>query len=178
MNPLKEFIIQFAGLKNGCHEFDFKVGDKFFGEFDYSIIKKGNLDVRLSLDKREHLLTLDFAISGTVELVCDRCLDPFDYPLESRQQQLVKISDEVEGGEQEDVVYIGTKEHEIDVTPFIYEFTHLALPMVSIHPDDAGGTPACNPETLAALEKLRTREDKQTPEGDPRWEALKKLRNN
>lgn len=178
MNPLKEFIIQFAGLKNGLHEFDFEIDDKFFAEFEYSIIKKGCLDVHLSFDKREHLLTLDFDISGTVELTCDRCLDPFDYQLETRQEQLVKITDQVEAGEQDEIVYIGAKEHEINVAPFIYEFTHLALPMVSIHPDDAGGTPACNPETLAALEKLRAKEDKQAPEGDPRWEALKKLRNN
>ena len=169
MNPLKEFIIQFAGLKNGCHEFDFKVDDKFFGEFEYAIIKKGNLDVHLVLDKREHLLVLDFTISGTVELVCDRCLDPFDYPMETRQEQLVKISDEAEGEDQDEIVYIGTKEHEIDVSPFIYEFTHLALPIVSIHPDDAGGTPTCNPETLAVLEKLRAKENKQAQDNDPRW---------
>lgn len=178
MNPLKDFIIQFAGLKNGCHEFDFKAGNEFFDEFDYSIIKKGSLDVRLTLDKRERMLVLDFVIKGTVELVCDRCLDPFDYPLETRQQQLVKISDEVEEGMEEDIVYIGSREHEIDVSPFIYEFAHLALPMVSLHPDNADGTPTCNPETLAALEKLRAKEDKQASGSDPRWEALKKLKKN
>ncbi len=178
MNPLKQFVIQFAGLKNGCHHFDFKVDDAFFGEFDYAIIKKGSLFVQLALDKREHLLALEFTITGTVELVCDRCLDPFDYPVNTKQRQMVKRSDEVEEGEQEDVVYIGTREHEIDIAPYIYEFSHLALPIVSLHPDNVEGTPRCNPETLAVLEKLRTKEEDQESADDPRWEALSKLRNN
>lgn len=197
MNPLKQFVIQFAGLKNGCHYFDFKVDHSFFEEFEYSIIKKGNLDVQLAFDKREQLLALDFTITGTVELVCDRCLDPFDYSLEVRQQQLVKLSDDVqEGDEVEDVVYVGSKAHELDVAPFIYEFIHLAPPIVSFHPDDEAGTPQCDPETLAVLEKLRANkshgedeEADQDPrendprendprEQDPRWEALRNLRNN
>src|SRR3546814_7423021 len=70
--------------------------------FDYSIIKKGNLEVHMELDKRERMLVLDIAISGTVELVCDRCLDTFDYPLETRQQQLVKMSEEVENDRSEE----------------------------------------------------------------------------
>jgi len=178
LNPLKEFIIQFAGLKNGRHEFEFRVDEDFFAEFDYSIIKKGDLDVGLSLEKREHTLVLDFSIGGTVELICDRCLDPFDHPLDTRQQQIVKISDEVEEGELEDIVFIGTKEYEINVAPFIYEFIHLALPLVSLHPDDADGKPACNSETLAALEKLRTEEEGPGKGEDPRWDILKKLRDN
>src|SRR3546814_4660369 len=80
--------------------------------FDYSIIKKGNLEVHMELDKRERMLVLDIAISGTVELVCDRCLDTFDYPLETRQQQLVKRSEEGENDEQENIVYIGDKEQD------------------------------------------------------------------
>jgi len=40
------------------------------------------------------------------------------------------------------------------------------------------GTPRCNPETLAVLEKLRTKEEDQESANDPRWEALSKLRNN
>src|SRR3546814_8172978 len=126
LNPLKDFVIQFAGLKNGGHEFDFKVGDEFFDQFDYSIIKKGNLEVHMELDKRERMLVLDIAISGTVELVCDRCLDTFDSPLETRQQQLVTMSEAVENDEQEDIVYIEAKATEIDVSPFISEFDHLA----------------------------------------------------
>lgn len=178
MNPLKEFIIPFAGLKNGRHEFEFRVDDNFFKEFDYSIIKKGDLNAGLLFDKREHMQVLDFTIGGTVELICDRCLDPFGYRLDTKQQQIVKISDELEEGEQEDIVYIGTKEHEINTAPFIYEFIHLALPMVSLHPDRADGTPGCNPETLAALDRLRTNEEEPGKGSDPRWDILKKLRDN
>lgn len=176
-------MIPFVGLKAGRHEFDFEVQDAFFDAFEYSIIKKGDLKVRLLFDKKEHMLVLDFLIGGTVELVCDRCLDPFDYPVETRQRQIVKISDETEEGEQEDVVFIGTREYEIDVAPFIYEFIHLALPMICVHPQNEAGEPACNPEVLAVLKKLKadgdTGEKKEGPgRSDPRWDALKKFRGN
>src|SRR3546814_12271110 len=123
LNPLKDFVIQFAGLKNGGHEFDFKVGDEFFDQFDYSIIKKGNLEVHMELDKRERMLVLDIAISGTVELVCDRCLDTFDYPLETRQQQKVKMTDKVETDDKAAIVSIGVKEKEKTTSPHINRFS-------------------------------------------------------
>lgn len=162
------------------HDFELEVNDAFFGAFEYSIVKKGELTARLSLDKQDNLLVLMFHIQGAVELTCDRCLETFMHPLNIREQQLVKISDEA-GDREEEVSYISRNEYELNVAPFIYEFIHLALPIISVHPDDERGQSTCNPDTLAALDRLRVREgNKRPPEDqtDPRWEALKKFKRN
>jgi uncharacterized metal-binding protein YceD (DUF177 family) len=55
--------------------------------------------------------------------------------------------------------------------------------LIHIHPNNEDGTEGCNPETLAVLKKLtasETEEKTNDPDVviDPRWEALKKLRDN
>ena len=50
-----------------------------------------------------------------------------------------------------------------------------------MHADNEDGSPGCNPETIAILKRLSLQEEEeQGPDVtiDPRWEALKKLRDN
>jgi uncharacterized metal-binding protein YceD (DUF177 family) len=73
--------------------------------------------------------------------------------------------------ESEDVVVIPETEYQFDLSSYIYEFIHLALPVRLLHPDDEDGNSTCDPDMLRLLETL-------APTGDtfdPRWEALKKL---
>ena len=72
MNRLKSFSIPFTSLKNGKHQFDFKISDSFFTEFEYSPIKKADLSVEVEFNKQETMFVLDFVIKGEIELTCDR----------------------------------------------------------------------------------------------------------
>lgn len=49
----KEFVIPFVGLKLGFHEFKFDIDNAFFEGIDYSLVQKGNLCVKLTLEKKE-----------------------------------------------------------------------------------------------------------------------------
>ena len=49
----KNFLIPFTGLKIGTHQFNFEVDDLFFEERDYSILKKGELCVDVTLEKKK-----------------------------------------------------------------------------------------------------------------------------
>ena len=77
MNYFKQFVIQFSGLKNGDHNFNFEVTDKFFEKIEYSEIKKGKVNVDVLLNKQENMLVFNFSINGFVNVICDRCSDPF-----------------------------------------------------------------------------------------------------
>jgi uncharacterized metal-binding protein YceD (DUF177 family) len=68
------------------------------------------------------------------------------------------------------------KAYELDLTHFLYETIELALPTQLIHPDDENGNPTCNPEMLQKLAELAPKEEQQTTETDPRWDALKNLK--
>jgi uncharacterized protein len=81
----------------------------------------------------------------------------------------------------DEIVILSRAEHEINVAKYIYEFIVVSQPLVYIHPDNEDGSPGCNPDTLAVLKKLSVQDAPTETENivmDPRWEALKKLRDN
>jgi uncharacterized protein len=170
MDHLREFVIPFAGLKPGSHQYEFEIDDRFFDQFEYSEIQKGKLRVRLDMEKDEKMLVLDFRYDGTVDVACDRCLEPFSLPLSGSDRLLVKYG---EGyfEENESVQIIPEGDTQLDVSPFIYEFIHLKLPIRRVHPDDANGEPGCDPGVIERLEN-----ETGPDEPDPRWDILKGLR--
>jgi len=169
VNYLKHFIIPFSGLKLGNHTLNFEIEDKFFEHFEYSEIKKGRLHVDCLLDKQVRMMVLYFAIAGTVRIPCDRCAEEFDQPINGKQKLIVKFGvDHHE--ESEDILVITEKEHELDVSQFLYEYIHLMLPFKKVHGTDENGISLCNPEVTRYII------EKEEYPIDPRWEALQKLK--
>ena len=70
MKHLKEFIIQFSGLKQGTHDFEYVIDNKFFENFEYDEFNDASLKVQVELNKKTTLLELSFDASGTVNVNC------------------------------------------------------------------------------------------------------------
>jgi len=171
MANLKDYVISFRGLKMGNHEFDFQITDSFFEAFEYSRTQKGNIALKVILNKAENMLKLDFFFKGSVEVICDSCGDDFDFRLNFIEHLIVKFSDQ----EQEDsaeMIFLPSAAYEIKLAQFIYEYVNLALPMRLTHPEDEDGNPICSLDIPEEEEELIAPEN----EVDPRWEALKKLK--
>ena len=169
MNYLRHFIIPFSGLKVGNYTFTFEIEDKFFEHFEYSEIKKGKLHIDCHLDKQARMMVLYFDITGTVRVPCDRCAEEFDQLIEGKQKLIVKFGvDHTE--ESEDILVITDKEHELDVSQYLYEYIHLLLPIKKVHGTDENGNSLCDPEVIRYIKEV---EDHPV---DPRWEILQKLK--
>ncbi len=177
MENLKKYNIKFVGLKVGNHEFDYKIGKEFFDAFEYSEIKKGNVDVKLEMEKSSSMLVLNFNISGQVSGLCDLCSDEMDVSIEGGYQQIVKFSDEVEESESEDITILPTSEYEINVAHYLFEFIHLSLPIKKVHEEGD-----CNEDVKEILsdylltESPEEGEAEDSGEVDPRWAALMALK--
>ncbi len=172
MKSLKKYSIPFTGLKLGKHEFDYVITDSFFDEFEYSLVKKANLQCHVELEKQETMLILNFHLSGTTDMSCDRCLAAFPLPLDLREQQIAKFSEE-EIDEDEEIITLSKKDHEIDIARLIYEYITVAVPFIATC-NDVGNTPYCDKEMLDRLNKLSGSDDENTGT-DPRWDALKNI---
>ena len=177
MNSSRAFVVNFGSLPAGEHEFEFHVGDTFFQQFENSIIENGDVDVLVVLEKKEHLLLIDFTMQGTITLPCDRCLEDIELELESHNELIVKQgADKDETSE--DVIVISPREYELDLAPFIYEYLTVSLPLRVVHEDEEG-RPACDPEILKELEKHLSHSDSEEkedePATDPRWDILKNI---
>ncbi len=172
MKSLRTYSIPFTGLKLGKHQFEYTVDDAFFDEFDYSLVKKANLQCRVELDKQETMLILDFHISGTVNATCDRCLAQYPQPLDITEQQIAKFSDEVID-EDDEIINLNKNDHEINIAGLIYEYINVAMPFISVCGDE-GNTSYCDKEMLEKLNNLSGNEG-QNEQTDPRWDVLRKI---
>jgi uncharacterized metal-binding protein YceD (DUF177 family) len=181
LKDLKQFYIDILNLSNKKHEFEFVGDDSFFVLFEQSLIQKGSFNAKLTIDKSETMMQLFFQIKGVVELICDRTLEPFDYPLELDQKLILKYGEETQELTDE-IEIISRDAQRINVAQYIYEFIGLAIPMKKIHPKLAGETYTESEDGIlvyssqpgAGLDSITEEEENM----DPRWQALKKLNNN
>lgn len=190
MHPLFEIVswnskynIEFKGLKEGIHDYEFEVDNKFFEHFDESLVDVGEVQVKARLEKRSAFLKLNFEFSGWVELICDRCLEPYKQTIKLETDLFVKFGEENEFDEGDNVIWVLPEEHVLNLAQVIYEYTVLSIPLKHVHPKSSadGGENSCNPEMMAKLKTyLHTEKEEKTDEEetDPRWAALKNLKNN
>lgn len=168
MDKLKHYILHFSGLGLGFHNYQYQISNDFFEAFDNSEIEQASIIVDLSLEKQERMLIFDFEISGNINVMCDRCLDKFDYPLDISEQLIVKFGEAFDQ-ENEEVIILPEHEHQLDLSSYLYDFIILSLPIRIVHPEDENGSSNCNPEIIEKIQKL------SEPEPDPRWGSLKDL---
>lgn len=169
-----KYTIQFKGLKDGLHPFEFELDDKFFEFFANPDIEKGKLLVKLGLLKKTGLLELDFDIQGTVNVLCDRCLEKFDLQVDFQGCLFIKFTQHHTESEDPDVIFLDPDEHQVDLSRYIYESVILSLPYRKVHPEGKKAQITCNPEMLQKLKKIAVTGKKVT---DPRWDKLKDLKN-
>jgi uncharacterized protein len=181
---LEEFDIQFVGLQNECYTFEYYLNSSFLRNFEYAPLDECNdcdLHVKLLFTKKTNLFTLDFFIDGTVNLNCDRCLVAADLPVNTKFQVFVKTVGIVpERADRDlDIVYISTDDTGLNVAQLIYEFVVLSLPVKRIPCITLKDKTLCDQVVLGKWQQLNVAEEssKATKTPDPRWDALKDLKN-
>ncbi|MFV0590102.1 MAG: YceD family protein [Draconibacterium sp.] len=175
-----KYSIEFKGLKEGLHDYEFEADNKFFEHFDEGLVEDGEVQIRVRLEKRSSFLKLNFEFSGWVELTCDRCLEPYRQDIELDTDIFVKFGEETEFDEGDNVIWVLPEEHVINLSQVIYEYTVLSIPLKHVHPNKTGDN-SCNPEMLKKLKTYlleETEEAQEEKEIDPRWAALRDLKNN
>lgn len=176
-------MIPFTGLKLGKHKFEFDLLDEFFESFEYSIVSRGKVHVEFELEKKETMMIGSFDLKGTVSATCDRCNDPCDVNIEGSYKIYYKFDNEP--SDDETLVVIYPDEVEIDISDQLLEFVTVSLPLRVLHETED----QCNQEMIDLLEDYvingedvdedEFEEDDTDDEiTDPRWDALKGLKNN
>ncbi|MDU1889194.1 MAG: DUF177 domain-containing protein [Dysgonomonas sp.] len=187
MGKFSLYNIPLRGLSEGKHEFKYNLDKSFFALIDDGTadVKKGNLDVIVSLKKTSVTFELNFEVAGTVQVPCDRCLDDISMEVNTKNKLIVKFGAEY-SEESDEIVIIPEEDGEINIAWFLYEFIVLSLPTKKVHPP---GT--CNKAMSSKLNKHRAKSTDDSEEeeeddieleeednssfSDPRWDALKGL---
>lgn len=173
-----KYNIEFKGLSEGLHDYQFEVNEKFFAHFEESLVDNGAVAVKVTLAKRSSFLKLSFALEGWLELVCDRCLDNYIQNVSLATELFVKFGEEDAFEEGDNVIWVLPEEHAINLAQIIYEYVTLSIPLRHVHPDESGEN-SCNSEMIDRLNNITQHETDENEEDiDPRWAALKNLKNN
>jgi uncharacterized metal-binding protein YceD (DUF177 family) len=166
------YDIPLSGLKEGSHTYDFEVDRDFFDGYEAAEIRECELKIHTILLKRSAHMELSISLQGRVMIECDRCLELYWQEVESENMLLIKYGDQWEEVDDE-VVMIPYGDSSFDLSQFIYEFAHLALPMQRVHPDSITGEGSCDP---AMLDRIMDHKGDSKDNIDPRWKELGKLK--
>lgn len=163
---MRDFVINIHGLSKDVHQFDYHLDDSFFKNFGQEVIQRGSLDAKVTLDKRETFIDTHFELQGSVELICDRSLEPFQYLISINRKIVFKLGEE-EKEVSDEIQIISAQRDQLEMGQFMYEFILLEIPMKKLHPKFERES---NEDSI--VYSSSTEEDAI----DPRWEALKKLK--
>ena len=168
------YSINIVGLSSKEHHFQYEFGSEFFRKYGTDIVSEGKFVVDLRLSKHETFIETEFKISGAAHLTCDRSLEPFDFPIESKNKIVFKYGDEYQEITDE-IIIIPRDTATLELGQYIYEFIALGIPLKKLHPkfqdeteDDSEGKIVYTSEA--------TEEKKDEEDTDPRWNILKKLK--
>ncbi|MFK5974757.1 MAG: DUF177 domain-containing protein [Flavobacteriaceae bacterium] len=170
MMKQKEFSIPFLGLKQGKHEFNFKIENKFFESFDYEEFNDANIELFVIMNKTSTMLAFELSAKGSVNVNCDSTSESYNQKITSELELVVKFGDEY-NDEDDELLVIPYRENEVNIAQYVYEMLVLAVPQKRIHPGIEDGT--LKSEVLEKLKELQPKETKD--ENDPRWDVLRKL---
>ena len=171
MDRFRNYDIAFSGLKTGKHDFKFEVNKEFFDLFETEQeFTNPRIVADVLMDKHSTFLEFWIKTKGLVTLTCDISSEEFDYPIENEIKVLVKFGEEYDDSD-EDVITIPSGDHAFNLSQLIYEDVMLSIPMKKISPN-------VDEDDLEILDKYSPKETEEEHEEqiDPRWEALKKLK--
>ena len=173
MNVLDAYQIPIISLEDKAYRYTFEGNDAFFAAFEQDWVQRGDFHAVVDLAKSATMIQIQLEINGHIRLTCDRSLEEFDYPFQVKEKVIYKYSDHSEDlGD--NLFLIDRKESRLDLIA-------LQVPMKKLHPRYISEAEAIDGDIfIYTTEKELTEEEikKQADEVDPRWAALKKLKDN
>ncbi|MGS0747752.1 YceD family protein [Halpernia sp. GG3] len=171
MDKFRNYDIAFSGLKDGKHDFKFEVDQAFFNLFETEQeFTAPKISADVFMVKHENFLEIQIKVAGTIQLVCDITTTDFDYQIENQIKVLVKFGNEYDDSDV-DVITIPRQDNAFNIAQLLYEDIVLTVPMKKV-------SPKLSAEDISLLEKFSPQDEIETEdEVDPRWNALKNLKN-
>lgn len=170
----RKYSLELQKLKLGKQEEKFLITGEFFKHFENSPIQEGEVQVLTHITKYNTHLDVTFDFEGYIVLECDRCTEHYQHHFKN-SHQVIYTYDEKAELDTDEVILIDRNDPFLVLVPELYDFISLEVPirkvpLPSVH--------KCPPEVLALIENIEEEESNDDDDIDPRWEKLKKLKDN
>ncbi len=174
-----EYRLEFSGLKEGKHAFEYTIGEGFMALFpEADAFFSPEIKVFLSLEKSERMMILSFRFEGSAATRCDRCLQDLRFAVEGGEEIIVKTASDAETGaeDEENLWWVSEKDTSLDLASYFYETIVLRRPLQLFCAEKADGSSGCDPAMMALYRSAEAAKKEAEHESDPRWDVLRKLR--
>jgi uncharacterized metal-binding protein YceD (DUF177 family) len=170
----RKYAIHVGSMKYGPREEQLSIDQEFFDHFEDSPAKDGDISVKLDMFRYETHIDVKFILEGNLQLNCDRCLEPYAFPIESEHRIIYSFDKELNFKGYE-VMYADPYANYLSLVQELYDFISIAIPLRRV-PDES--IHQCDPQVTAFIltEESGGSTKEEEKEIDPRWEALKKLK--
>ena len=181
---MKKYRIDLKSLSpSTTYKYDYLLDNDFFESMDGSEVRKGKVNVSLSVVCASMVYEMDIRISGDITVTCDRCLDEMEIPVRTKNRLSVTFG-EMYAETSDERIIVSEEEGFINIAWYLYEFIALAIPMKHVHAfGDCNEIMASKLREFCVDVQTETGDDDSTPESsrrtvDPRWDALRHLTEN
>ena len=187
MGKFSAYKLPLKTLAPGKHAYAYHLDKQFFENMDSTDIRDANVDVTLEVNFANDVYALNFAVTGTVTVPCDRCLDDLPIDIDTTYKIKVKYGDGYRD-DSDELMEIPHSDADLNVAYMIFDTVSLAIPIKHVHPlgkcnramssllKKHRATDASDPD--AELEDQLIDEMDSMPDAqptDPRWNALKDI---
>ncbi|NLZ95438.1 MAG: DUF177 domain-containing protein [Bacteroidales bacterium] len=179
MGKFNKYKIDLENISDETVAYSYELSQDFFDIIDHEGVTKGDVKAELTVKRTNEAFEFDFHLFGAVQIPCDRCLDEMDQEIDTINRLVVKYG--VEYSEESDELIIFPEDRRIiNIAWYLYEFIVLNIPIKHVHEIDK-----CNKEMISKYLEYQAVShsddedlDKDSDEYiDPRWDALRKLKN-
>jgi uncharacterized metal-binding protein YceD (DUF177 family) len=146
-------------------------------DLDLKDVELNQADIHIQFERGLHFIRTLLHINAQVTLICDRSLDPFIFTIDKDFEILFKEDATEESTDEKSAVRsIDTASQEIDIEQDVLDTILVHLPVKKLHPRflDEHGQPIDFVDQQFGADDQDSEQDEHT---DPRWDALKKLKN-
>lgn len=146
MGKFTDYKLMLKSLPQGAHSFEYHLDKVFFTNMENADVRDADVRVRLDVDHRGDAYVLAFHLTGTLTVLCDRCLDELVLPIDATYNLTVKYGEEY-NDDSDTLLVIPESDNYLNVAYMIYDTAVLAIPPRHVHPQGK-----CN-RAMSALNK-------------------------
>ncbi len=133
MDKTEDYIINLKDLQVAGSTYEYVIGDPFFEHMD-GVISHGSVHSVVACEYSGGLFKLSIRSKGIVVVPCDRCLADMDLHVDTVDTLVAKLGQEY--SDDGDCVTVALNDGGFDLSPFIYNFILLSLPVRCVHEEE------------------------------------------
>jgi uncharacterized metal-binding protein YceD (DUF177 family) len=164
----KQFDIKFGSLALGNHQMEVEVNRSFFEKYKNDDIQDCDIQVDITIERKETMVNLHFDMQGYIVSLCDICLEELTIPVSKQETVILKITGPAKESDNENIIFLGEKEYFYNIEQLLYEYIVTSIPIRKVHQETGDGN--CNPDMLKRIEEAK---NGASPQEDERWKVLK-----